>query len=217
MVLAIIGAALIVAAAGASVMHAVLVARARRPGVLLMVPGIAPVLVGAVLIGSALIGAGFLTVDSLNVYCFVVPGLVGLLFLFLRVPYLAFYVLDDQGIQRNMLGQRRTLAWPSVDWIYGEQSSTMTRTRNVRYVGRGTPLETRYIVEAGPRQRISIPLDIYGATQQANQVVQVIGQRATNALVGRNHAHVVRARRAANARSQLVMHHEKESGESAHL
>jgi hypothetical protein len=181
---------------------------------------------GSMLMLFALLGATLLAlvggvavaraVNSLDIGCFVAPLLIGLLFLGFGWPYLAFYALDEQGIQRNMLGQRRTLAWNTIDWIYGEYSSTIIRTRGGRrYVGRGTPTETRYVVEAGSRQRISIPLGRYGDARQVNHLMEMIGKRATHALVGRNRLNDVRARRAAYAGSLLATARATGSEESA--
>jgi hypothetical protein len=145
----------------------------------------------------------FVPITSDNIAVVLLPALFALLFYASGlVNVLLFFVADQSGLTRHILFLKKTLPWHAIDWVYGAQTTTSHKAYGLVAVAKTT--EQKLIVEAGPRQRLSIPLRDPFIRTKPGPLIEAIQERASNALWGYDQWNEVRKRR-----QTTISHHHR--------
>ncbi len=170
------------------------VRRSAERGVVVFQPSTTPLAMFGTLLGAILIASGVNNLNGETVIGFGFLSLFCLIVLATQLPALMVVSADDNGLTISFLGRRKSMAWKDVDWVYGLQSSMSTRGRARRT---RSFFDTRVILEAGPRRRITIPLAMGGDATSRDALFKMAFERTTNARQGFRKARQVAERRAA--------------------
>lgn len=135
------------------------------PTLILVVCGIAPL---------------FVTIDTALLALVLIFGLLFYASGIVVVPL--FFVADQTGLTRQVLFIKKTLPWQEIDWIYGSQISTSYKAYGLVKVAQTH--EQHLVVEAGPNERMRIPLRVPMMRVRPDALLQAIQERATRALFG---------------------------------
>ncbi len=161
----------------------------RRPRWLLIVSALVLVICGALPL--------FVLITSDSIAAVLLPAIFALIFYASGlVNVVLFFVADQSGLTRHILFLKKTLPWHTIDWVYGAQTTTSHKAYGLVTVAKTT--EQKLIVEAGPKQRLSIPLRDPLIRTQPGPLIEAIQERASNALLGYDQWNEVRKRRLAD-------------------
>jgi hypothetical protein len=154
---------------------------------------------GAIVIALCAFAAPFIGFDGNN-------GLIWAVFLLaffaliwwaqFLLPYLLFYVADQQALTRQWLAFRKPLPWSAIDWVYPERKTTTYRTYGIKT---GQSTAENLIVEAGPKKAIKVILKGWLIGGDPRPLLEAIQQRATSAEFGFDRSPIVLQRRNARA------------------
>jgi hypothetical protein len=156
-----------------------------------------PLVLPAVVLVACTLVAAFIAIPPDDVALVFLPAFFAAIFYVAGVVgSLTLYVADSTGLTWQLLSIRLTMAWQTIDWIYSEQRAAIYNLYGIRL---GPAQEQALVVEAGPRRRIRIPLQVPVIGARPDALVDSIRRHATAAVVGFDQRRIVEQRRASVA------------------